>query len=195
MAALNILSTSAGAGAIFSSLSSSSFLILIIILTIIIIIVAAAVTAIQNFQPLVFITSLLSLLKPNQNHLLRESSLKCIPISSPSQANLREADPGNALLEFRGNAGSHDLPFSMKTLSALKQTEERSFESKLIPANGFIAFWCGGGTEPKVVVLFEGWMLGFKPLPMEVVQAVDPHVNFIYKYLRILFIRSFSYRI
>jgi len=26
-------------------------------------------------------------------------------------------------------------------------------------------------------VLFEGWMLGFKPLPVEVVQAVDPQVR------------------
>ena len=26
-------------------------------------------------------------------------------------------------------------------------------------------------------VLFEGWMLGFKPLPMEVVKAVDPQVG------------------
>jgi D-glycerate 3-kinase len=26
------------------------------------------------------------------------------------------------------------------------------------------------------VILFEGWMLGFKPLPNEVVKAVDPQV-------------------
>ena len=39
------------------------------------------------------------------------------------------------------------------------------------------------------MVLFEGWMLGFKPLPVEVVQAVDPQVNFIYKCLGILFIQ------
>lgn len=26
-------------------------------------------------------------------------------------------------------------------------------------------------------VLFEGWMLGFKPLPVEVVKAVDPQVR------------------
>ncbi|KAJ7011703.1 hypothetical protein NC653_001957 [Populus alba x Populus x berolinensis] len=87
MAVFNILSTSAGAGASLSS--SSSFLILIIILTIIliiIIIILIIITVIKNSQPLVFITSLLSLLKPNQNHLQRESSLKWIPISSPSQA-------------------------------------------------------------------------------------------------------------
>lgn len=31
------------------------------------------------------------------------------------------------------------------------------------------------------VILFEGWMLGFKPLPNEVVKAVDPQVNPDYK--------------
>ncbi|KAB5574256.1 hypothetical protein DKX38_001450 [Salix brachista] len=80
----------------------------------------------------------------------------------------------------------------MKTLSAsskLKREGEshdqhgQSFESKLIPAIGFIAFWCGGGTEPKVVVLLEGWMLGFKPLPVEVVQAVDPQLEILNKNL------------
>lgn len=25
-------------------------------------------------------------------------------------------------------------------------------------------------------ILFEGWMLGFKPVPVEVVKAVDPQV-------------------
>lgn len=97
MAVFNILSTSAGAGATFSFLSSSSsFLILIIILTIIvivIIIILIIITVIKNSQPLVFITSLLSLLKPNQNHLQIESSLKWIPISSPSQVNFPPSIP------------------------------------------------------------------------------------------------------
>lgn len=29
---------------------------------------------------------------------------------------------------------------------------------------------------PLSVILFEGWMLGFKPLPADVVKAVDPQV-------------------
>lgn len=35
-------------------------------------------------------------------------------------------------------------------------------------------FWLGLVIQ---VVLFEGWMLGFKPLPVEVVKAVDPQVR------------------
>uniref|UniRef100_A0A2P2LMP6 D-glycerate 3-kinase n=1 Tax=Rhizophora mucronata TaxID=61149 RepID=A0A2P2LMP6_RHIMU len=46
-------------------------------------------------------------------------------LTAEGQAKLREENPGNALLEFRGNAGSHDLPFSIETLTALsKLTEE-----------------------------------------------------------------------
>lgn len=33
------------------------------------------------------------------------------------------------------------------------------------------------------VVLFEGWMLGFKPLPLEVVKAVDPQLETVNKNL------------
>lgn len=36
---------------------------------------------------------------------------------------------------------------------------------------------------PLTVVLFEGWMLGFKPLPVEVVKAVDPQLEIVNKNL------------
>ncbi|XP_052306055.1 D-glycerate 3-kinase, chloroplastic isoform X2 [Populus trichocarpa] len=119
-------------------------------------------------------------------------------LTAEGQANLREANPGNALLEFRGNAGSHDLPFSIETLSALSKLKKAGMNMKL-PRYDKSAYSGRGdradpSTWPEVeapltVVLFEGWMLGFKPLPVEVVQAVDPQVNFIYKCLGILFIQ------
>jgi D-glycerate 3-kinase len=46
-------------------------------------------------------------------------------LTAAEQGKLRERNPGNALLELRGNAGSHDLPFSVETLeSLLKLTKE-----------------------------------------------------------------------
>ncbi|KAG6792303.1 hypothetical protein POTOM_001447 [Populus tomentosa] len=107
-------------------------------------------------------------------------------------ANLREANPGNALLEFRGNAGSHDLPFSIETLSALSKQKKAGMNMKL-PRYDKSAYSGRGdradpSTWPEVeapltVVLFEGWMLGFKPLPVEVVQAVDPQLEIVNKNL------------
>ncbi|KAI7985366.1 hypothetical protein LOK49_LG14G01838 [Camellia lanceoleosa] len=102
------------------------------------------------------------------------------------QAKLRESNPGNALVEFRGNAGSHDLSLSVETLTAL---------SKL---NKQVVLLCSlhtiGGNRadpstwpevegPLLAILFEGWMLGFKPLPVEVVKAVDPQLETLNKNL------------
>ncbi|KAG5229095.1 D-glycerate kinase [Salix suchowensis] len=60
----------------------------------------------------------LALLLPSPVKKSATLSIDDFYLTAEGQANLREANPGNALLEFRGNAGSHDLPFSMKTLSA-----------------------------------------------------------------------------
>uniref|UniRef100_A0A6M2FAZ0 Phosphoribulokinase/uridine kinase domain-containing protein n=1 Tax=Populus davidiana TaxID=266767 RepID=A0A6M2FAZ0_9ROSI len=113
-------------------------------------------------------------------------------LTAEGQAKLRETNPGNALLEFRGNAGSHDLPFSIETLSALNQLTKEGMKVRL-PRYDKSAYSGRGdradpSTWPEVkgpltVVLFEGWMLGFKPLPVEVVQAVDPQLEIINKNL------------
>ncbi|KAI7754528.1 hypothetical protein M8C21_028898 [Ambrosia artemisiifolia] len=85
------------------------------------------------------------------------------------QAKLRENNPGNALLEFRGNAGSHDLSLSVETLEALGKLSKEGMKMKL--------------PRYDKVVLFEGWMLGFKPVPSEVVKAVDPQLEIVNKNL------------
>ncbi|CAH1442540.1 unnamed protein product [Lactuca virosa] len=111
------------------------------------------------------------------------------------QAKLREKNPGNALLEFRGNAGSHDLPLSVETLTAVSNlTKEVSSGMKMkLPRYDKSAYNGRGdradpSTWPEVegplsVVLFEGWMLGFKPLPAQVVKAVDPQLEIVNKNL------------
>lgn len=113
-------------------------------------------------------------------------------LTAEGQAKLREANPGNALLEFRGNAGSHDLPLSIETMSGLSKLTKEGMKMRL-PRYDKSAYSGRGdradpSTWPEVegpltVVLFEGWMLGFKPLPVEVVQAVDPQLEIINKNL------------
>ncbi|XP_057772965.1 D-glycerate 3-kinase, chloroplastic isoform X3 [Salvia miltiorrhiza] len=113
-------------------------------------------------------------------------------LTAESQGKLRESNPGNALLEFRGNAGSHDLPLSVETMTALQKLTREGTKMKL-PRYDKSAYNGRGdradpSTWPEVegplsAILFEGWMLGFKPVPAEVVKAVDPQLEIINKNL------------
>ncbi|XP_058074666.1 D-glycerate 3-kinase, chloroplastic isoform X2 [Magnolia sinica] len=108
------------------------------------------------------------------------------------QAKLRNENPGNSLLELRGNAGSHDLQFSIDTLTGLKKLTKEGMTMK-VPRYDKSAYGGKGdradpSTWPEVegpleVILFEGWMLGFKPIPNEVVKAVDPQLELVNKNL------------
>ncbi|XP_010532134.1 PREDICTED: D-glycerate 3-kinase, chloroplastic-like [Tarenaya hassleriana] len=113
-------------------------------------------------------------------------------LTAEGQAKLREANPGNALLELRGNAGSHDLQFSIETLESLTKMTKEGMKMK-VPRYDKSAYNGRGdradaSTWPEVegpltVILFEGWMLGFKPLPSQVVKAVDPQLETVNKNL------------
>ncbi|KAG6425359.1 hypothetical protein SASPL_115789 [Salvia splendens] len=113
-------------------------------------------------------------------------------LTAEGQGKLRESNPGNALLEFRGNAGSHDLPFSVETLTSLQKLTREGTKMKL-PRYDKSAYKGRGdradpSTWPEVegplsAILFEGWMLGFKPVPSEVVKAVDPQLEVVNKNL------------
>ncbi|CAN8240560.1 unnamed protein product [Cochlearia groenlandica] len=113
-------------------------------------------------------------------------------LTAQGQAELRETNPGNALLEYRGNAGSHDLPFSIETLEALTKLTKDGMKMK-VPRYDKSAY-SGRGDRgdtstwaevegPLKVILFEGWMLGFKPLPSHIVKAVDPQLEIVNKNL------------
>ncbi|CAG7903208.1 unnamed protein product [Brassica rapa] len=133
------------------------------------------------------------------DYLFKTTKMKSATISiddfyltAEGQAKLREENPGNALLEYRGNAGSHDLPFSVETLEALTKLTKEGMKMK-VPRYDKSAYSGRGDradptTWPEVegplkVILFEGWMLGFKPLPAEVVKAVDPQLEIVNKNL------------
>ncbi|ONM39202.1 Katanin p60 ATPase-containing subunit A1 [Zea mays] len=107
-------------------------------------------------------------------------------LTAKEQNELRDRYPGNALLELRGNAGSHNLQFSVETLESLMKLTKEGIKMK-VPRYDKSAFGGRGDrADPSVwpevegpleVVFFEGWMLGFKPLPNEVVKAVDPQLE------------------
>ncbi|KVH98027.1 hypothetical protein Ccrd_023773, partial [Cynara cardunculus var. scolymus] len=94
--------------------------------------------------------------------------------------------------QFRGNAGSHDLSLSVETLTALGKLSKEGLKMKL-PRYDKSAYKGRGdradpSTWPEVegpltVVLFEGWMLGFKPVPGKVVKAIDPQLEIVNKNL------------
>ncbi|XP_038974976.1 LOW QUALITY PROTEIN: D-glycerate 3-kinase, chloroplastic-like [Phoenix dactylifera] len=137
------------------------------------------------------------------DHLFRRSGRNAATLSiddfyltAEDQAKLRSKNPGNALLEFRGNAGSHDLQFSIDTLTSLSKLTKKGMKMKLPrydkSANGGRGDRADPSTWPEVegpmeVVLLEGWMLGFKPLPNEVVKAVDPQLEVVNKNLEAYF--------
>nr|DAD26651.1 TPA_asm: hypothetical protein HUJ06_028119 [Nelumbo nucifera] len=134
------------------------------------------------------------------DYLLRCTGRKSATISiddfyltAEDQAELREENPGNALLELRGNAGSHDLQLSVETLMGLCRLTNIYCMRMKLPRYNKSAFGGRGdradpSTWPEVegplaAILFEGWMLGFKPLEMEVVKAIDPQLVVVNKNL------------
>ncbi|GMH15943.1 hypothetical protein Nepgr_017784 [Nepenthes gracilis] len=134
------------------------------------------------------------------DQLFRVNGRKCATLSiddfyltAEDQVKLREAYPGNRLLEFRGNAGSHDLSLSVEMLTALSKLSKEGLKVK-VPRYDKSAYNGRGDRAhpsiwpevegPLTVVLFEGWMLGFKPVPDEVVKAVDSQLEIVNKNLK-----------
>ncbi|GAA5826047.1 hypothetical protein JCM3770_002036 [Rhodotorula araucariae] len=85
------------------------------------------------------------------------------------------SDPSNALLSGRGQAGTHDLPLGVSLLTALKRPAPGSnpialpvFEKSLNGGAGDrlpVKEWLQVERPDEVdVVVFEGWMNGFRPL-------------------------------
>lgn len=106
-------------------------------------------------------------------------------LTNADQRALAAAHPGNPLLELRGNAGTHDMALGTSSLRALRAATQPG-ATVPIPRYDKSAYQGRGDrADPSIwpsvpspvdVVLFEGWMLGFRPLESEAVAAVDPHL-------------------
>ncbi|KAK3259915.1 hypothetical protein CYMTET_31101 [Cymbomonas tetramitiformis] len=102
------------------------------------------------------------------------------------QQALAEAHPGNALLQFRGNAGSHDVALgtdTLRSLLALKTPEDEAatprYDKSLNEGRGDRAppIQWPVVKGPVDVILFEGWMFGFAPVSEEEACTVDPQLK------------------
>ncbi|KAJ7526335.1 hypothetical protein O6H91_16G002300 [Diphasiastrum complanatum] len=111
-------------------------------------------------------------------------------LTAADQAKLAAENAGNALLELRGNAGTHDLPFGTEALKSLRGLTSKGSKLK-IPHYEKSAFNGRGDradsstwTEiegPLEVLLFEGWMLGFEPLEASIVTSINPQLEIVNK--------------
>ncbi|KAK9915446.1 hypothetical protein WJX75_009273 [Coccomyxa subellipsoidea] len=98
------------------------------------------------------------------------------------QLQLGKVHAKNRLLQVRGNAGTHDLQLGTDTLKALKSCTSKDSQVA-VPRydksqNGGRGDRADPSTWPNVqgpldVILFEGWMLGFKPRPRTDVEEID----------------------
>lgn len=104
------------------------------------------------------------------------------------QNKLAEAHPDNPYLRQRGYPGTHDIELGEKLLRTLKSG---GFGKLRLPSYNKGAYQGRGDRrpekdgpvvqEPLRVLLLEGWMLGFQPIPEERVQ--DPHLLSVNKML------------
>lgn len=112
-------------------------------------------------------------------------SLDDFYLTAGDQSKVAEQHPNNPLLQYRGNAGTHDLPLLEKTLQILGATFTEgessndidagsSAHQRLIPRydksleggrgdRAPVEAWSVVNDTPDVILL-EGWMLGFVPL-------------------------------
>jgi D-glycerate 3-kinase len=91
-----------------------------------------------------------------------------------AQCALAAQHPGNPYLEFRGYPGTHDLALGAATLDALRGD---AGEGVSVPVYDKSAHGGRGDRAPETqwrrvtgpfdLVLVEGWMLGFAPVPTE----------------------------
>jgi D-glycerate 3-kinase len=108
-------------------------------------------------------------------------SLDDVYLTHQDQLALANRYTGNPLYQQRGQAGSHDLKLAKKTLQLLLSAQQD--EQVPIPVYDK-SLHTGKGDRlsldqwkyPKApfdIILFEGWMLGFKPLPPKALKTFD----------------------
>jgi D-glycerate 3-kinase len=122
--------------------------------------------------------------------LFEQDGLRCVTmflddfyLTREDQEVLAEQHPSNPMLQYRGNAGSHDMPLLMKTLKALRRAITPESDVR-VPRYGKALHSGRGDRAPETswehivgkvdVVLFEGWMLGFNAIaPADAVKLED----------------------
>lgn len=104
-------------------------------------------------------------------------------LTHKDQQEVAAANPGNGLLQYRGNAGTHDLELGTQTLQTLRQLASPE-QSAAVPRYDKSAYQGRGDraaqdawprvSGPLQVIFFEGWMSGFAPVEASAAAQVDP---------------------
>ena len=117
------------------------------------------------------LTELLRVLFESDGRRCLSVSLDDFYLTGAAQDAVAQAHPANPLLQYRGNAGTHDMPLIEATLAALAAATPggpvrvpqydkalRGGRGDRVPDDRWLTL-----AAPPDVVLFEGWMLGFDP--------------------------------
>ncbi|KAG2433766.1 hypothetical protein HXX76_008127 [Chlamydomonas incerta] len=115
-------------------------------------------------------------------------------LTHADQNALAAANPGNRLLQLRGNAGTHDLALGTETIKTLRNLTAPG-ATAAVPRYNKSAFGGRGDraepsswpvvSGPLDVVFFEGWMSGFAPVPDSAALApIDPALPVVNEQLR-----------
>lgn len=101
-------------------------------------------------------TTIVEQLEQLFNHLgMRAASVSIddFYLSYPQQNALAEAHPGNALLQLRGNAGTHDLALGAVTLQELKGLSRPNTQAAVPRCGGRLVGCRLGGASRQVKLL------------------------------------------
>jgi pantothenate kinase-related protein Tda10 len=106
-------------------------------------------------------------------------SLDDFYLTGEEQDKLAAENSDNPLLQFRGNAGTHDIPLLTSTMKSLRDINLPKSTAPVMIPHYDKSLRNGRGDRaptskfmkarsPVDIVLFEGWMLGFTPITVNV---------------------------
>lgn len=91
---------------------------------------------------------------------------------------LKQLYPNNKLLHGRGQPGTHDMPLGTKILSQLKDSKDGTtirlpiFDKSKFEGEGDRLDETVNVVTPIDVVIFEGWCMGFYPIPTDALEEL-----------------------
>lgn len=160
---------------------------------------AIGINGLQGAGKTTLVAALAHLLRTQHNLRVVVVSIDDFYLTRKDQASLAAAHPGNELIRFRGEPGTHDVKLLRKTLEALVNLDARCFSGEKegentaksevrIPRYNKSAFSGLGDRLPLDkwdivlrdqvdVILLEGWCVGFRPLRPEVLAARQAEPN------------------
>jgi len=125
---------------------------------------------------------------PPYNLSIINTSLDDFYLTNREQNELAKINDGNELLKYRGSPGTHDVILGEKIFRKLKNSEKNI----LIPKYNK-ALKNGRGdrapenewkiaSPPYDIIIFEGWMLGFKSLKDDILTKIIPNTKYAKRY-------------